>query len=137
MASEQNAWEALTAAEREALLKARDKYPYTGVIDDERNMAADSPAKAYGDQEPWPEISSRAPPEVWNRVRSEFPALQERTDAELAAANEAYVNEPASLKDVLLKTPIGPVIVINAFLLVSGFSWCDTPFGSAASCAPP
>ena len=42
---------------------------------------------------------------------------------------------PPSPVEVFFKTPIGPVLLINLAFLVTGFSWCDTPFGDPAACA--
>ena len=49
-------------------------------------------------------------------MRDEWPVLEERSDEELAEAWEAYVLEPAKLSDVLLKTPVGPVFLINIII---------------------
>ena len=102
-------------------MAASSKYPYTGVIDDEKNMPAGSEFnqyKAYGDAEPWPELSIRSPPSLWNAIREEWPVLASRSDEELVEAWGAYVKEPAELMDVLLKTPVGPVVLINVILAV-------------------
>ena len=54
------------------------------------------------------------------------------SDAELRAA---ALDLPPSPVEVFFKTPIGPVLLINLAFLVTGFSWCDTPFGDPAACA--
>lgn len=65
---------------------------------------------------------------AWARVREANPELQNLTDDELSAALSSYINTPPSLSDVLLKTPVGPVVLINIVFAVTGMSWCDIPF---------
>ena len=69
---------------------------------------------------------------VWTDCRTACPPLAGRSDAELRAA---ALDLPPSPVEVFFKTPIGPVLLINLAFLVTGFSWCDTPFGDPAACA--
>ena len=50
------------------------------------------------------------------------------SDEELRDTLDSYVNTPPGLQEVLLKTPVGPVIFINILFYVTGFSWCDVPW---------
>ena len=72
---------------------------------------------------------------MWDSVRSAYPALVDLSDAELSATLESYVNTPPSVTDVLFKTPVGPVFLINIILAVTGLSWCDAPFVDSSSTA--
>ena len=40
------------------------------------------------------------------------------SDDELKAAFDSYVNAPPTLADVVFKTPVGPVIIVNIVLAV-------------------
>ena len=71
---------------------------------------------------------------VWVDCRVACSSLAARSDAELRAA---ALDLPPSPVEVFFKTPIGPVLLINLAFLATGFSWCDTPFGDPAACAPP
>ena len=73
--------------------------------------------------------------ENWETVRAEFPVLAARSDEELAGALRTYLNKGPDLFGVLTQTPVGPVILINILLYVTGITWCDTPLGTAAACA--
>ena len=75
--------------------------------------------------------------EMWERMRVAQPALAGLSDAELEATFQSYVNAKPSLFDVLFKTPVGPVFIVNIILAVTNFSWCDVPFVSSdtAACA--
>ena len=65
---------------------------------------------------------------LWNRVRETEPALGDLSDDELQTALTSYINTGPNLVDVLLKTPVGPVFLINIVLAATGLSWCDVPF---------
>mmetsp|Transcript_22329 Transcript_22329/g.29358 ORF Transcript_22329/g.29358 Transcript_22329/m.29358 type:complete len:172 (+) Transcript_22329:108-623(+) len=106
-----------------------------GVVDltDEEDEAlravalALSKKSAYGDS--WFDKA-----EAWDQARKDFPILNNYSDADLRSA---YIRQPAKLLDVILYTPIGPFFIINIIFYISGFTWCDTPFGPAAVCTPP
>ena len=72
---------------------------------------------------------------TWDRVRSAFPALASLSDEELAIALDSYVNTPPTVWDILLKTPVGPVVFLNIVLAITGWSWCDVPFADKSSTA--
>lgn len=61
-------------------------------------------------------------------MRTAYPALADVDDATLSATLKSYVSTPPSLSEVLLKTPVGPVILINIILYATGLSVCDVPF---------
>mmetsp|Transcript_6573 Transcript_6573/g.9579 ORF Transcript_6573/g.9579 Transcript_6573/m.9579 type:complete len:158 (-) Transcript_6573:80-553(-) len=69
--------------------------------------------------------------EIWTDVRVKYPILAERSDSELRSA---YLNLSPTLLDVITKTPVGPFVFINLIFLLSGFSWCDTPFANSDAC---
>ena len=60
---------------------------------------------------------TQATPTTWAAVRTRWPVLSQRSDAELASAYVDYLRTPPSLLAVLTKTPLGP------FLLLWGFNW--------------
>ena len=62
------------------------------------------------------------------RVRASQPALADLSDEALADVVKAYVSTPTSLQDVLLKTPVGPVVLVNLVAAICGVSVCDLPF---------
>ena len=54
---------------------------------------------------------------TWQEFKTRWPALAEATDSELAQAYSEYLKEPPNLLEVLVKTPLGP------FLLLWGVPW--------------
>jgi len=106
----------LTDRETDALVKALGKYPPEGPQWDSFSLTG-------------------ATAENWETVRAEFPVLAARSDEELAGALRTYLNKGPDLFGVLTQTPVGPVILINILLYVTGVTWCDTPLGTAAACA--
>ena len=72
---------------------------------------------------------------MWDRVRESYPALAELSDTELGDALKSYIETPPTLSEVLLKTPVGPVLLINLILAATGFSYCDLPFTPSDSAA--
>mmetsp|Transcript_18812 Transcript_18812/g.26523 ORF Transcript_18812/g.26523 Transcript_18812/m.26523 type:complete len:173 (-) Transcript_18812:224-742(-) len=86
-----------------------------------------SKPSAYGDS--WFDEA-----EAWEQTRKEFPVLGSYSDGELRSA---YIRQSPKLLDVILYTPIGPVLAINLLFYITGFTWCDTPFGPATVCNPP
>ena len=106
----------LAASEKVALIAALDKYPSEGAE--------------------WGSFAlTSATPEEWDVVRTEWPVLTDRSNDELSAALRQYLTEGPDLIGVLTQTPVGPTLLINAILLSTGLSWCDTPLGGAAACA--
>jgi hypothetical protein len=102
---------------------------------------------------------------MWDRVRSDFPALagkQQRVRRERQACTlagtyskqhtalidhwragctddelrDAIVHAPRDLKDLLLKLPLLPLLLLNLFLMQTGLSWCNTPSGIESACGP-
>ena len=71
-------------------------------------------------------------PAALDKARSDYPALAGLSNADLRTA---YFRIPSSLMDILFKTPLGPVFILNIVAAATGFTWCDTPFGGAA-CPP-
>lgn len=71
-------------------------------------------------------------PDAWSQARNDYPELASYSDEELRLS---YVQQPAKLLDIILLTPLGPVVLINLILYFTHFSWCDTPFGDAAACS--
>ena len=72
---------------------------------------------------------------MWERVRASHQALAELSDDELGRVFDSYVNTRPSISEVLFKTPVGPVILINIVCAVTGLSWCDLPFVASDSTA--
>lgn len=105
-----SAWDALTTAQKDALLAAERAYP-VGAEDAKIQL-------------------TRAGAAEWDVVRSEFPGLAGLGDTDLSAAYTAYLDQPISPLDVLLKTPVGPTVLINVLLLASGVSYCDAPWAA-------
>ena len=80
-------------------------------------------------------------PEACAQARYGFRDLLSYSDVELKDAlvvDSASVEEgkPRNIVDVFLKTPLGPVILINVIAWQTNFSWCDTPFGAEGACPP-
>ena len=73
--------------------------------------------------------------ELWDKVRAIQPDLAELSDAELQGTFDTYISTSPKLSEVLLKTPVGPVIGINLLFAVTGFSFCDLPFADQGSAA--
>ena len=100
----------------------------------------------------------------WDDIRALYPVLQGRTDEEVppatwhhertfrATARRSPPSHPPTLPpqlrtavvsfernwfDVLFKTPIGPLLVVNLLIIASGKSWCDTPWYNPGACPPP
>eukprot|EP00966_Prymnesium_polylepis_P268578 6204680-Prymnesium_polylepis.2 len=91
----------LSDAETEALEAALEKYP------------ADA-ASPWAKKDGWDSFGlTSATSEQWAAVREEFPVLGDRSDEELAGALTTYLSSGPNLVDVLLKTPVGPVFLIN------------------------
>ena len=65
---------------------------------------------------------------MWMRVRGAYPALASLDDDTLAATLNSYITTPPTLSEVLIKTPVGPVLLLNIILYITGFSVCDIPF---------
>jgi len=95
--------EALSAEQQKAFLDAVDKF---GLV----------------------ELSNYGPSSAWERVRTAQPSLSPLSDEALEAAVKAYVATPTTLPDVLLKTPVGPVIGFNLLAVAFDVSVCDLPF---------
>ena len=72
--------------------------------------------------------------EAWEQLKMEYPLLESYTDDELRMT---YLKQKPKFFEVFTKTPIGPFLAINLVFLLTGFSWCDTPFGQIESCSPP
>ena len=68
---------------------------------------------------------------LWDRVRAFSPDLADLSDDQLQDVFTSYINTPPSVSDILLKTPVGPVILINLLFFATGFTWCDIPFLSS------
>ena len=62
---------------------------------------------------------TQAKPSTWAAVRDRWPSLNDCTDEDLAEAYMAYLSAPPNLLEVLIKTPLGP------FLLLWGVPWAD------------
>lgn len=80
-------------------------------------------------------------PEACAQARNDFPDLSSYSDTELKDAlvvdsTSAEEGKPRNIVDVFLKTPLGPVILINVIAWQTNFSWCDTPFGAEGACPP-
>ena len=69
--------------------------------------------------------------DAWDELKEEYPTLQEYTNDELS---KAFILQKPTLIEVFTKTPLGPILLVNAIFKLGGFSWCDTPFGSADAC---
>ena len=69
--------------------------------------------------------------DAWDELKEEYPALQEYTNDELT---KAFILQKPTFIEVFTKTPLGPILLVNAIFKLGGFSWCDTPFGSADAC---
>jgi hypothetical protein len=73
--------------------------------------------------------------DAWTQAKTMFPVLAAYDNADL---RQTYLTQSPSLWDLLVKTPIGPFLLINLVVLATGFSWCDTPFHQdGAQCPPP
>ena len=68
--------------------------------------------------------------EMWDRVRLEYPALSGLDDETLSTTLSSYINTPPTLSEVIFKTPVGPVVLLNIVLIATGVSVCDLPFVS-------
>jgi hypothetical protein len=64
--------------------------------------------------------------EAWEAFAKEYPQMAEEFSQD--ELRIAYIKQSPQLLDILTKTPLGPVLLINLIVLASGFSWCDTPF---------
>ena len=69
--------------------------------------------------------------DAWDELKEEYPALQEYTNDELT---KAFILQKPTVIEVFTKTPLGPILLVNAIFKLGGFSWCGTPFGSADAC---
>ena len=69
--------------------------------------------------------------DAWDELKVEYPTLQEYTNEELT---KAFILQKPTVIEVFTKTPLGPILLVNAIFKLGGFSWCDTPFGSADAC---
>ena len=69
--------------------------------------------------------------DAWDELKEEYPTLQEYTNDELS---KAFILQKPTLIEVFTKTPLGPILLVNTIFKLGGFSWCDTPFGSADAC---
>ena len=92
----------------------------------------DAVAEAFLDVD-MPSLSTSSPADDLELVRSAYPVLAGLSNEEMRDAITAYVKAPPSIADVLLKTPVGPTLLINLALLASGASYCDLPWADASS----
>lgn len=71
----------------------------------------------------------------WEELKSKHTSLlQEFSNDEL---RRAYIAQKPKAIDLLLKTPLGPFLLVNLLFLLGGFSWCDTPFlAGSDTCLP-
>lgn len=88
----------LTEAERDTLIEASQEMPFCST--------GRTPL-------------TQATPTTWAAVRDRWPALTKCSDDDLAEAYMAYLSAPPNLLEVLIKTPLGP------FLLLWGVPWTD------------
>ena len=71
--------------------------------------------------------------EAWKQMKIQYPFLSDYDDEILRLL---FLRQSPKLLDLLTKTPLGPFLAINLLFLITGFSWCDTPFGQIESCSP-
>lgn len=69
----------------------------------------------------------------WDDLKAQYPSLQEYNEDEL---RRAYVSQKPTIVELFVKTPLGPFLLLNLILFLSGFSWCDTPFHAVGACTP-
>ena len=69
--------------------------------------------------------------DAWDTARKSHPVLAPYSDDELRMA---FIRQPPKFADVLLYTPLGPFLIINLVVYITGFSWCNTPFHFANAC---
>ena len=72
--------------------------------------------------------------EAWEQLKMEYPLLESYKNDQLRLV---YLKQKPNFIDIFTKTPIGPFLIINLLFLLTGCSWCDTPFGQIKSCPPP
>ena len=89
-------------------------------------------AKAFLDAE-MPSLSTTSPAADLEMVRSAYPVLADLSDEQMRDAITAYIKAPPSIADVILRTPVGPTLLINLALLASGASYCDLPWADSSS----
>ena len=80
-------------------------------------------------------VPSSTSDDTWDAVRAKYPPLSSMTDVELSDAFGKFITAKPSLGEVLLKTPVGPVILINVLLLATSKSACDLPWADTTSTA--
>ena len=126
------AWAPAHAAPRAAVVAQYSGYTARGL-----ESLTGPQQKAMVDATSTPEFVPttllEADPTTFTALREEFPALASLSDDELLAAVKSYINTPPTLPEVLLKTPVGPVIGINLLFYFTGFSACDLPFVDSSS----
>ena len=71
--------------------------------------------------------------EAWDELKNQYPSLQEYSNDDL---RRAFIAQKPTVGDLLTRTPLGPLIVLNGICWLGGFSWCDTPFHGADACLP-
>ena len=71
--------------------------------------------------------------EAWNDLKTQYDILKEYDNQVLRLL---YLRQKPSIIELLTKTPLGPFLMVNLAFLLTGFSWCDTPFGQIESCSP-
>ena len=102
------------------------------ILTPDENKAIREAAKVVGKEDAfgvgWFEVK-----EAWAKVKKEYPILSEYEDSDL---KDAYLKQKPNFLEVLIETPLGPVLLINLLVKFSGFTWCDTPFHSDAACPP-
>eukprot|EP00550_Attheya_septentrionalis_P007998 CAMPEP_0198296556 /NCGR_PEP_ID=MMETSP1449-20131203/33044_1 /TAXON_ID=420275 /ORGANISM="Attheya septentrionalis, Strain CCMP2084" /LENGTH=177 /DNA_ID=CAMNT_0043997205 /DNA_START=86 /DNA_END=619 /DNA_ORIENTATION=+ len=69
--------------------------------------------------------------DAWDTARKSHPVLEPYSDDELRMA---FIRQSPKFADVLLYTPLGPFLLINLVIYITGFSWCNTPFHFANAC---
>jgi len=69
----------------------------------------------------------------WDDLKARYPSLREYNEDDL---RRAYISQKPTVAELFVKTPLGPFLLLNLILFLSGFSWCDTPFHAAGACSP-